>query len=185
VAIGTSGFYRRRADQVGGKVSRADEGTAMKVSLGLVGAGLWLSTLLYVVKPALLAWARVGLPRPLRWAGAGVAFACLPLLHWVFGSLGTNVTRTVRTREEHTLVTHGPYRFVRHPLYTLAAVAFGALSVASGSWLIAALAFIAFALLRVRTRKEEAALTERFGGEYRAYARRTGRFLPTLGRDRD
>lgn len=181
-ALVVSGSCRRQADRVGGKVSRAEEGAAMRLSLGAVGSALWLSTLAYVVKPGLLAPTRVRLPRRLRFGGAALSFLCLPLLFRVFSVLGTNVTPTVVTRQEHTLVTHGPYRFVRHPLYTLGALAFAGISVAAGCWLIAVLAVPGLSLLAARTKQEEAALVERFGDEYRAYARRTGRFLPRRGR---
>lgn len=181
-AIFVSGSSRRRADRRGGKVSRAEEGAAMRLSLGVVGSGLWLSTLAFVVKPGLLAGTRMPLPRPLRFAGAALAFACLPVVFGVFGALGENVTPTVVTREEHTLVTHGPYRFVRHPLYTFGALAFFGLSLAAASWLMAVLGVAGFALLATRTKKEEAALFERFGDRYRAYADRTGRFVPRAGR---
>jgi protein-S-isoprenylcysteine O-methyltransferase Ste14 len=150
----------------------------MRAALGTAGAGLWLSMLAYVVRPALIARTQLPLPRPLRYAGAALAHGCLPLVKAIFGALGANVTRTVVTRERHTLVTHGPYRFVRHPLYTVGTVAVAGLGLASASWLTAAHGIVAFALLARRTRQEEAALVERFGDDYRAYARRTGRFLP-------
>ena len=39
------------------------------------------------------------------------------LIVWAFQSLGSNLTDTVVTRRQHTLITHGPYRWVRHPFY--------------------------------------------------------------------
>jgi protein-S-isoprenylcysteine O-methyltransferase Ste14 len=100
------------------------------------------------------------------------------LLVWTLRSLGRNLTDTVVTRQEHTLVTTGPYRWARQPFYTAAAFA------TVGVTLIAANAFflvvggLIFLLLAVRTRKEEENLIARFGDEYRRYAERTGRFLP-------
>jgi hypothetical protein len=45
----------------------------------------------------------------------------VPAAWWVFSSIGRNVTETVLTKADHTLVTTGPYRWLRHPLYATAA----------------------------------------------------------------
>ena len=102
------------------------------------------------------------------------------LLTWTFHSLGRNLTDTVVTRREHTLVTHGPYRWVRHPFYVVVALWGLSFSLLTANWLLALLGVAALTMLVIRTRIEEAKLAERFGDEYRAYARRTGRFFPLL-----
>ena len=56
------------------------------------------------------------------------------------------------------------------------------LSLLTANWLLALLGGAAVTMLVIRSRVEEANLAERFGDEYRAYARRTGRFFPSLGR---
>ena len=112
-------------------------------------------------------------------AAAGVVW-----LFFTFRALGTNLTDTVATREHHTLVTRGPYRFVRHPFYLgVAAFVFG-LALLTALWFVAAVAAVVLSLLAVRTPIEEAKLVERFGDDYRRYAARTGRFLPRLGGSR-
>ena len=58
------------------------------------------------------------------------------------------------------------------------------LSLLTANWVLALLGIAAVTMLVTRTRVEEAKLTERFGEEYRDYARRTGRFLPMLGHRR-
>jgi protein-S-isoprenylcysteine O-methyltransferase Ste14 len=90
------------------------------------------------------------------------------------------VTDTVVTRKEHTLVTTGPYRWVRHPFYVAFALAVLANSLVTANWFLFVTGGVVFVLLVVRTRKEEHRLIERFGDEYRAYMRRTGRFFPLL-----
>ncbi|MCZ6444949.1 MAG: isoprenylcysteine carboxylmethyltransferase family protein, partial [Planctomycetota bacterium] len=91
-----------------------------------------------------------------------------------------NVTRTARTRAHHTLVTGGPYRWVRHPLYSSGVVLCTAYVLLTANWFILLMCGLAFAVLLVRTSKEEANLIKKFGDEYRAYMSRTGRFLPRL-----
>ncbi len=82
------------------------------------------------------------------------------------------------TRREHTLVTTGPYRFVRHPFYLAAALATCANSLVAANWLLALTGVVAGSLLVIRTSTEEQHLIRRFGEEYTAYMETTGRFLP-------
>ena len=107
-------------------------------------------------------------------------FVVPPLLNWTFQSLGNNLSDTVVTRRVHTLVTRGPYHWVRHPFYDVGFLWMLALSLLTANWLMALLGTGVIALLVVRTRVEEQKLLERFGDEYRAYAGRTGKFLPRL-----
>ena len=179
--MAVAGYHRHRARRIGGSVSLAAEGAPMVVALRLSGLALWLAIVAYMVKPRSMRWAAVRLPTGLRWLGAGLGTAGLPLGVWVFRSLGTNVTPAVATRAEHTLVTSGPYRWVRHPLYTVGALFFGSLALVAANWFIGLMSVVALALLRLRLPKEEAALVERFGAEYRAYVTRTGRLRPRRG----
>jgi protein-S-isoprenylcysteine O-methyltransferase Ste14 len=79
------------------------------------------------------------------------------------------------------LVTHGPYRWIRHPLHTVATIVFAFLSVVAANWVMMAMAVIAFIAIAVFVvPKEEAELIKKFGGEYREYQERAGRFAPRL-----
>ena len=102
------------------------------------------------------------------------------LLFWTFRSLGSNLTDTVVTRREHSLVTHGPYRWVRHPLYDSAALLIVASFLVTSNWFLLLTGGLVLVLLVVRTRTEEEKLLARFGDPYRRYRERTGRFLPNL-----
>ena len=84
------------------------------------------------------------------------------------------------TRKQHTLVTTGPYRWMRHPLYTSAALLGLANSLAAANWFFFVTGCAVFLLLAIRTRKEEENLIARFGDDYRNYMQRTGRFVPWL-----
>jgi protein-S-isoprenylcysteine O-methyltransferase Ste14 len=174
------GFYHRiKAHKLSQeKINRQEEGNFILIGLRLSGGLVWASTLAYMINPAWMAWASLPLPAWLRWAGVGGALAAIPLLYWMFTSLGKNITDTVVTRQEHTLVIHGPYRWVRHPLYSFAALFFLSLSLIAANWFIAAMIGLTFLMIAIRTPIEEAKLVERFGDDYRAYMQRTGRFLP-------
>ena len=99
---------------------------------------------------------------------------------WTFRSLGKNLTDTVVTRKDHALVTAGPYRWVRHPLYLGFALAAVADTLVTADWFVALTATATVALLMVRTRTEEEKLVERFGDAYLDYRERTGQFLPRV-----
>jgi protein-S-isoprenylcysteine O-methyltransferase Ste14 len=172
-------YHRHRAAASGETLSRRDEGLFILIALRLGGLMAWVALLLYLIDPTRMAWAAVPLPAWLRWVGAVLGLVVVPpLMFWVFRSLGTNLTDTVVTRKGHTLVTHGPYRWVRHPFYGVAFLMFLACSLMTANAFIALLGLFEMALLVARTRIEERKLIERFGEEYRSYMQRTGRFLP-------
>jgi protein-S-isoprenylcysteine O-methyltransferase Ste14 len=100
------------------------------------------------------------------------------LLVWTFRTLGPNLTDTVVTREKHTLVMHGPYVWIRHPLYSSAALLVVGISLIAANWFFFAAGVTLLAILISRTRTEEANLIARFGDSYRQYMERTGRFVP-------
>jgi protein-S-isoprenylcysteine O-methyltransferase Ste14 len=134
----------------------------------------------YVLNPRWMGWSGLDLPPWLRWSGAGLGAASLPLAHWVFSSIGENITPTVTTRKDHELVTSGPYRWVRHPLYSVGTTFFVSLSLLAANWFIGLASVGVLVMLLARLPKEEARLVERFGDEYRAYVEHTGRLLPRL-----
>src|SRR3954454_2959492 len=176
-------YHRIKSQATREKLARREEGIFIMIGLRLCGLLGWITLVAYLINPARMAWASVALPTWLRWIGAFLGlFAVPPLLFWTFQSLGRNLTDTVVTRREHTLVTHGPYRWVRHPFYVVVSLWGLSLSLLTANWLLALLGVAAVTMLVTRTRVEEAKLAERFGDEYRTYARRTGRFFPRLGR---
>jgi len=178
-----STYFRRKADrQSGEKISPRAEGLPIMIVLRLFGLALWLGVFAYLINPNWMRWSQFELPLWVRWLGAGLGILADVLAYWVFSNLGTNVSSTVATRKQHQLVTSGPYRRVRHPLYTMGMLSYLSFALLAANWYIALLAIITFVILVFRLPQEEAGLIERFGDEYRAYMSRTGRFLPRLGR---
>ena len=180
-AIGISSYFRRKADKdTGEKVSRKVDGTPMMTAIKLGGLLLWFSPLVYLINPAWMAWSKIGLPEWVRWLGVVIGVLCVFGVYWLFSSIGSGITPTSGTRRQHTLSTSGPYRWVRHPLYTIGSSLFISFGMMADTWFIAALGILTFILMAVRTPKEEANLIEKFGDEYREYMKHTGRFLPKL-----
>jgi protein-S-isoprenylcysteine O-methyltransferase Ste14 len=180
--IGISSYYRRKADkETGEKISRKVDGSVMMNTIKIGGLILWMSPLAYLINPQWMSWSKIGLPEPIRWLGVGLGILCVLGIYWLFSSIGNSISPTSATRQQHQLVTNGPYRWVRHPLYTVGASMFIAFGMTADNWFIAALGVLAFIGMAIRTPKEEANLIEKFGDEYREYMKRTGRFLPRLG----
>ena len=180
--MGISSYFRIKADkQTGEKISRKVDGSVMMNIIKFGGLILWLSPFVYLIDPQWMAWSKLGLPEWVRVLGIGVAVVNDVLLYWLFSSIGSGISPTSATRKEHTLSTSGPYRWVRHPLYTVGAILFISFGMMADNWFIAALGILAFIAMAKRTPQEEANLIEKFGDEYREYMKHTGRFLPKLG----
>jgi protein-S-isoprenylcysteine O-methyltransferase Ste14 len=110
-----------------------------------------------------------------------LGLVAIPGTYWVLSSIGGNVSETVLTKERHELVQHGPYRWIRHPLYTLGALLLLAEGLMLASWLVLLFALLAFVVFRfVVVPIEERQLELRFGDAYRQYRQVTGAMLPRV-----
>ena len=133
-----------------------------------------------LIRPEWVEWARFQVPSSFRWLAFLVALLCLAGLWSVLTALGDNITPVEFTRKQHDLVVDGPYRWIRHPLYTLGGLFWSCLGVTTALWPVA-IGFLSIVLLlALRVSREERELEERFGDSYRQYKLRTGRFFPRL-----
>jgi protein-S-isoprenylcysteine O-methyltransferase Ste14 len=175
-------LYHRIRSYTGEKLDRRQEGLFILVSLRLVGLAGLTGLLAYVIHPRWMEWSSAPLPTWLRWAGVGLGVLAGIFVTWTLRTLGKNLTDTVVTRTEHTLVTTGPYRWVRHPFYVAVGCTFLANAVVASNWYLFVTGAVALLLLVIRTRIEEEKLIERFADSYRQYLDRTGRFFPRMRR---
>ncbi len=171
-------YHRLKAAASREKLNRREEGIFLLATLRPIALIRMAAVVAFVIDPAWMRWSQVGLPPGIRWIGVGFGVSAAILLIVVFRTLGTNITDTVVTRKCHTLVTSGPYRWVRHPFYVTAALAMTADSLVTANWFLALTGAITFGLIVIRTETEEQKLIERFGDAYRDYMARTGRFVP-------
>lgn len=179
--FGTSAYYRRRARREGGTIPRSREAPLLIIGRVIVALPLFVAILVYVVDPRWMAWSAVALPVLLRWVGVGLGLLAVPAAYWVFRTLGRNVSETVLTKEGHELVTAGPYRVIRHPLYATGGGLFLAVGLMAASWFILLFALLALASIRlIVVPMEERALVAKFGDAYRSYMRRTGALFPRV-----
>ncbi len=173
-------YHRIRAASSKETISRKDEGYLFAFVLRLSGLGLFVVTLAYLIAPQSVQWAMFAVPNTIRWIGAVTGILCSVLMFWTLNSLGKNLTDTVVTRANATLVTHGPYRWVRHPFYVTTALVMLSVTLLTANWLIGIGSFVVLAMLAIRTPKEEEKLIERFGQQYLDYMAKTNRFLPRI-----
>jgi protein-S-isoprenylcysteine O-methyltransferase Ste14 len=181
LGLGISGFYRHKARASGETIRRSSESWPLILGRVVFGVPLYLSLLAYLIQPRWLAWSEMSLPIGWRWLGAALGFASIPLIYWVVSSLGRNISETTLTKREHELVARGPYRWVRHPLYTTGSLLMLGAALLTDSWFVLIIALLGGAMLRFLViPREEAALIAKFGERYIDYSRRTGRLLPRL-----
>jgi len=141
----------------------------------------WIAALiLYVIYPDWMTYYTIPLPTWLRWAAIGAAIFPLSLLAWAHHALREEFSTQLQLRERHTLVTNGPYRWMRHPIYAAEFMFMISVAAESANSLVAPAMGLGIIFLYGRVKKEEAMMIDRFGDEYRNYMKRTGRFLPRL-----
>ena len=172
-------YHRIRSQMSGESLDRTREGWPLLLGIRLV-ALCGFVTVIMTLNNSLGAWAYMTLPVTVRWLAIAILACSVAWVSWMFISLGRNLTDTVVTRKDAVFVESGPYRFVRNPMYTGLLFVGLSLGVALANWLITALFTLVFALLALRTTREETYLIARFGDQYREYMKRVGRFLPKL-----
>lgn len=177
-AFAPFGVYHRVRARTTERLDRWQEGVFILFGLRLSALPIAVSGIAWMINPECMAWSSIAIPTWLRWLGVGVVAFTGILVVWTFRSLGKNLTDTVVTRIEHTLVISGPYRFVRHPFYVAFGLGVLGVTLAMSNWLILLTGIIPLTFLVARTRIEERKLVERFGVEYENYMQRVGRFVP-------
>ncbi len=176
------GLYHRLRSRTDERLDRRQEGWLILLSLRPLALAGMVGLVAFLIEPSWMAWASLRLPNLARWIGVVFGVGAGGLLIWAFHSLGHNLTDTVVTRRSATLVTHGPYRWVRHPFYLATGMAVIALALVTANGFLAIIGTAAFLVLVARTSIEESKLIDRFGHDYEQYMRRTGRFLPRIRR---
>ena len=148
----------------------------------------WKQNLLYIVGAALIivAVVRIGNgilttiiapPIALGWIGALLTVSGITFAIWARSSLGRNWSAQLKVKENHELVTTGPYAYVRHPLYTgVILAAFG--TMLTGMIFGIGVFIVACIIVPSRIKKEESDMFELFPNEYPIYQKRTKRLIP-------
>ena len=143
--------------------------------------GLGLIPIFFYVLTSWIDRFRLPLSPGVRWFGAGLIFASDLLFIWSHKALGRNWSPFLEIRKGHTLVTDGPYRFIRHPMYAAIFLIGIGVSLLSANWIVVLSYMLpVICMYLVRVSDEEKMMIEKFGDKYREYMRRTGRLIPKL-----
>lgn len=113
-----------------------------------------------------------------QWFGVAVTAAGVALAIWARRHIGSNWSGIVTLKEGHELIRTGPYRSIRHPIYTgmLIGLLGSAITVGEVRGLIGvAVGWLSF---YIKARREESFLSQEFGPAFEAHKRSTGMFLP-------
>jgi protein-S-isoprenylcysteine O-methyltransferase Ste14 len=123
-------------------------------------------------------WHLGGVPEAVRIAGAALALACIAFALWALATLLRHRTPVDPYRATLAIVTAGPYRWSRNPIYLAFAVAVAGIGLAAGwLWSLVVAPVVLLALYWFVVRKEEAYLAGKFGDEYAAYQAQVRRWL--------
>jgi protein-S-isoprenylcysteine O-methyltransferase Ste14 len=153
-----------------------------KILLAAMFAPVLILPLVYSFTP-LLSFADYELAPFFRWPGAVVMVASLWLFWRSHVDLGQNWSVSLELRENHQLVSHGVYRWIRHPMYASIWLWGMAQGMMLANWFAGWSLIPMFAAMYfIRLPREERLMRDEFGDNYREYARRTGRVLPRFTR---
>jgi protein-S-isoprenylcysteine O-methyltransferase Ste14 len=146
-----------------------------------LGTPLLASVFAFIFEPGMVTWSSFPLAPPLRWAGAALGLTAVFLILEVHLELGANFSPTLRLLPDHSLVTTGLYRWVRHPMYSSYFLLFAGAGLLTANWLIGGTGLgIIISQMTIRVPREERILQERFGGAHGVYAAATGKFFPRI-----
>jgi len=120
-------------------------------------------------------------PEIVRWIGVFLLALGIAVLGTAHYHLGLSFSSFVGSKDKHTLVQSGPYRWIRHPIYLAFFLSYLGGGLVAGNWVLTFIPVVCYAVLAaIRMPKEEQILTELFGQEYIVYVQRTGRLLPRI-----
>jgi len=128
-----------------------------------------------------LSFGQFYLPDVIRIAGFLLGVYAMWLFYYVHKMLGDNWSPVLEIRKEHTLVIRGPYKWVRHPMYSDMTLWLISFVMITANWFYAiTIATGLLILFVVRIPDEEKLMIEQFGEEYKRYMQRTRRIIPFI-----
>jgi len=175
-------YFGRRGDGY----SRPDSATLEREGKGLLVIhaaaffGIVGCVAIEAIYPRLLHTFDISIPISARWVAAGITALSLYGLIFVHRELGRFWSVYLDLKSNHQLIESGPYRWVRHPMYTVLIIHSVGLGFVAANGLLLALGVLRSTMLLIRIPREESMLIARFGDQYRQYVKRKGLIFPRL-----
>jgi len=115
------------------------------------------------------------------WTGLSLRLLAAFFFYRSHKDLGSNWSDKLELRTEHSLVSNGIYKYVRHPMYASMLLALAAQCLYLTNYIIAPLAFLSYFVLYLhRAPQEEKMMEQQFGEQYMHYKQQTGALIPGL-----
>ena len=115
----------------------------------------------------------------LRFLGIIIILFGTYLFWWTHQTLGKNFSAILEIKKSHKLIKSGPYKRIRHPMYTSLYIIILGFFLLSSNIFIGLFPFIGFSILYItRIKKEETMMIKTFGDEYKEYMKTTGKLFP-------
>jgi protein-S-isoprenylcysteine O-methyltransferase Ste14 len=135
---------------------------------------------LYSIYPPIMNLIHLDFPVWLRWLGT--LFAFIGTAFWIYSQAVLNKywSPQLQVQKEHKVITTGPYKVIRHPIYAATFIWVIGLALFTANMVFAFIALLTIIWLILRVTKEEKMMIEQFGNEYERYIQNTGKFFPKL-----
>lgn len=172
------GYYELRYMRV--PLVKIYKGTREKFFVKFVGFCITGPVLIYVFFDY-LNFAHINFPGILRLiAGILMLFNVFYFL-WIHLTLGRNWSPILVISKDQKLITYGPYKSIRHPMYTSIWLHLFCMMFVSGNWIVGTIGILAFGTSYfIRINEEESMMIDEFGEDYINYKKKTRRLIPKL-----
>ncbi|MFW9906262.1 MAG: isoprenylcysteine carboxylmethyltransferase family protein [Candidatus Thorarchaeota archaeon] len=177
------GYFQSKAMRTSNELAKykGKKFTLLGLVIIFIIAQLWvLGTFIFIFNPNFLDWSALALPLWIKWIGLVITILGMGVEFSTQLYLGRNYSTLLNIREEHSLITTGPYRYVRHPMYSALITVGVGLSFLSANWYFALPFIVTIIIIVLRIKKEEELMIDEFREEYIQYMKRTKRFIPFL-----